>query len=291
MEEPGSAYGSKARRVWVRGSSEYPNAGCWFSTDFSPGDLWLQSFATSVVFSSNSYATSFSPGGPWRVGNAPWTERASAAVVASADGTTVFVGGGVDFQGGQPTGVSFVRCFVAIHLWFHLLFVRAAEQLVFTPPPLPRCRATCGLWTLQCACSQAIQFSVTAAARQMWTRSPATVLRSGQGTPCAAPAAPILRAQAANSAPQGTGGLLALPARLACMEPAMVGGRRAAQGCAPAPVVGQAQPATSPPRPPPPPPLRPPPLRHQTITKSPPLASPRAPRRACPSPSSPLQGG
>jgi hypothetical protein len=105
--EPGSAFGSYGRRLWIRGSDAYPGAGCWFSTDFSPADLWLQSegFSNTLVTSSNGFATSFAPGGPWLQLNAPWSPRASAAVVASADGQAIFFGGGMDFLDGAPTGV------------------------------------------------------------------------------------------------------------------------------------------------------------------------------------------
>lgn len=109
VREPGSAWGSYGRRVWVRGSVAYPTAGCWFTTDFSPADMWLQTqgFARSVVSSSSGFATAFAPGGPWTQLTAPWDPRASAAVVASGDGQIIYVGGGMDFQGGVATGVTF----------------------------------------------------------------------------------------------------------------------------------------------------------------------------------------
>jgi hypothetical protein len=107
--EPGSAWGSYGRRVWVRGTDAYPGAGCWFSTDFSPADMWLQNqgFSRNPVNSSNGFATAPAAGGPWTQLAAPWSPRASAAVVASANGQVVYVGGGMTFQDGYPSGTFF----------------------------------------------------------------------------------------------------------------------------------------------------------------------------------------
>ena len=105
---PGSANAAGAdvgRRVYVRGSA---SGGCFFATDFSPGDLWAgqRSATAPPISSSNAYAVARTAVGPWATYTAPWAPRASAAVVLSRDGTRVFVAGGADFAAGAPTGAA-----------------------------------------------------------------------------------------------------------------------------------------------------------------------------------------
>ena len=105
---PGSAFAQGAdvgRREYVRGAV---SGGCWFATDFSPGDLWAaQRTSGTPIASSNTVFVARAATGPWASYTAPWTPRASAAVVLSRDGTQVFVAGGVGFAGGAPTGEVF----------------------------------------------------------------------------------------------------------------------------------------------------------------------------------------
>jgi hypothetical protein len=104
---PGSANAQGAdvgRREFVRGTS---SGGCWFATDFSPGDLWAAQRGTGApVDSTNTFFVARTATGPWTSFTAPWAPRASAAVVLSRDGRRVIVAGGVGFAGGVPTGVS-----------------------------------------------------------------------------------------------------------------------------------------------------------------------------------------
>jgi hypothetical protein len=91
------------RREFVRGSR---SGGCWFATDFSPGDLWAgqRSASAAPIESSSTYFIARAATGPWTSFTAPWAPRASAAVVLARDGTRVIVAGGVDFAAGAPTG-------------------------------------------------------------------------------------------------------------------------------------------------------------------------------------------
>ena len=105
---PGSANAQGAdvgRRVFIGGSA---SGGCFFATDFSPGDLWASQRAGAPITSSNTFFVAREATGPWLpYSNAPWAARASAAVVTSRDGTRVYVAGGVGFDAGVPTGETF----------------------------------------------------------------------------------------------------------------------------------------------------------------------------------------
>jgi hypothetical protein len=109
MLAPGSAAaGSFGRRVFVSGdATAFPGSGCFFSTDFPVLDIWTSrnKTASSLVTSSSAFSVAASAAGPWRGPfTAPWSPRVSAALALTADGRSFWVGGGLDFQGGVPTG-------------------------------------------------------------------------------------------------------------------------------------------------------------------------------------------
>ena len=67
------------------------------------GHLWLPG---ADATSTNAFATSKSPLGPWVPGTAPWVARGSAVVTTSEDQTKAWVGGGFNFFSGvveKPT--------------------------------------------------------------------------------------------------------------------------------------------------------------------------------------------
>ena len=87
------------RKVFIRGTAR--GSGCWFSTDFSALDLYINPSLHSVS-STNLFSTAPSATGPWTVSplSAPWAPRASAAVTSSWSSTSAWVGGGVTIANG-----------------------------------------------------------------------------------------------------------------------------------------------------------------------------------------------
>jgi hypothetical protein len=107
----GSSEGSFGRRVYVKGKV---SGGCWFSTDYSAGDLWGSTLDNSglepnvEVYSMNQFSVARTASGPWsNPVPAPWTARASAAVVSSEDRTAIWFAGGMEFMDGLPSGATF----------------------------------------------------------------------------------------------------------------------------------------------------------------------------------------
>ena len=99
--------GVMGRRAYLRGTA--PGAGCFFSTDFTAGHLWERDVngETPDASSTNAFATARTPAGPWVPGTAPWTPRASAAVVASEEQDRVWVAGGFPFVNGVAQAPAF----------------------------------------------------------------------------------------------------------------------------------------------------------------------------------------
>lgn len=105
---PASFAGSFGRRIFISGGPTNPGAGCFFSSDANPLDIWAGGDNAASVNSSNQFAVSWSAAGPWRGPfTAPWAPRVSAAYSLTADGRSIWVGGGLDFTSGAPTGVGF----------------------------------------------------------------------------------------------------------------------------------------------------------------------------------------
>ena len=105
-----SAFDALGRIVYIKdgqtGTNIVGQGGCWFSTDFDAGSLWVEN--TGFVYSSSAFSTARNAAGPWSQWlDAPWDSRASAAVVASEEGTAVFFGGGMTFENGLPSGETF----------------------------------------------------------------------------------------------------------------------------------------------------------------------------------------
>lgn len=95
--------GSFGRRLWVSGAV---SGGCWVSTDYNAGELWV--LPTGVIENTNLFSTAASAEGPWRAPlAAPWEPRAAAAFALSLDGGSLFYGGGIKYEFDTPTAQTF----------------------------------------------------------------------------------------------------------------------------------------------------------------------------------------
>jgi hypothetical protein len=94
-----SVAGAGGRKTFIRGTA--PGSGCWFSTDFTALDLYVNPALRSVS-STNLFATAKSALGPWTVSPvpAPWAARGSAAVTSSPAASFAWVAGGVSIANG-----------------------------------------------------------------------------------------------------------------------------------------------------------------------------------------------
>lgn len=96
--------GSYGRKVWLHGAS---SGGCWFSTDFTAGDVWGPNPPPGLT-SSNAFSIATSALGPWRQGpTPPWAPRVAVGLTASYDGSKAYLVGGLDYADGMRTGLGF----------------------------------------------------------------------------------------------------------------------------------------------------------------------------------------